>query len=94
MAVNGIRNNIIPRDDVFIDYLWYRTCQVNNHPIIKTPERIELNKKLQHLAFTDLAKKYMQETDVRNKADLNVQRWIDTITIEFERNCLQKNDFQ
>ncbi|WP_421226252.1 hypothetical protein [Aeromonas enteropelogenes] len=94
MAVNGISGNIIPRDDVFIDYLWYRTCQVNNHPITKTPERDELNKKLQHLAFTDLAKKHMQETDVRNKSDLNIQRWIDTITIEFKRNCFQRNDFQ
>lgn len=94
MAVNGIRGNIIPRDDIFIDYLWYRTCQVNNHPIIKTPERDELNKKLQYLAFTDLAKKHMQETDVRNISDLNIQRWIDTITIEFKRNCFQRNNFQ
>ena len=94
MAVNGISGNIIPRDDVFIDYLWYRTCQVNNHPITKTPERDELNKKLQHLAFTDLAKKHMQETDVRNKSDLNIQRWIDTITIEFEKDCLKQDDFR
>lgn len=94
MAVNGIRRNIIPRDDVFIDYLWYRTCQVNNHPIIKTPERDELNKKLQHLAFTELAKKHMQEADVRNKNELNLERWINTITTEFEKNCLKQDDFR
>ncbi|HHP5356137.1 TPA: hypothetical protein ACSCXL_000591, partial [Aeromonas veronii] len=94
MAVNGIRHNIIPRDDVFIDYLWYRSRQVNNGSITKTPDRFELNKQLQNLAITEPAKKYMQEFDIRNKNDLNVERWINTISTEFEKNCLKQDDFR
>ncbi|QXC35789.1 hypothetical protein [Aeromonas sp. FDAARGOS 1407] len=94
MAVNGIPSNPIPKDDLFIDYLWYKSRQVNNGSITKTPDRSELNKQLRNLAITELAKKYMQESDIRNKNELNIERWINTIATEFEKDCLKQDDFR
>ncbi|MFM4741103.1 hypothetical protein ACEUDZ_16230 [Aeromonas veronii] len=93
MAVNGIRRNIIPRDDVFIDYLWYRTCQINGYSDYTTPSNNDLEEKLRQAVITPTAEQFMLESDRRNNNPFGLERWIDTLKNKFDYNCLKKDDF-
>lgn len=93
MAVNGIRRNIIPRDDVFIDYLWYRTCQINGYSDYTTPSNNDLEEKLRQAVITPTAEQFMRESDRRNNEILGLERWVDTLKNEFDCNCLKQDDF-
>lgn len=93
MAVNGIRRNIIPRDDVFIDYLWYRTCQVNGYSDYGAPSRGELEIKVQNATKTPTAIDFMCGSDISNDKPFGLERWVDILKFEFEQNCLNQDDF-
>ncbi|MFM5635691.1 hypothetical protein [Aeromonas hydrophila] len=93
MAVNGIRRNIIPRDDLFIDYLWYRTCQINGYSDYTTPSNNDLEEKLRQAVITPTAEQFMRESDRRNNELLGLERWVDTLKNEFDYNCLKQDDF-
>lgn len=94
MAVNGIRRNIIPRDDLFIDYLWYRTCQINGYSDYTTPSNNDLEEKLRQAVITPTAEQFMRESDRRNNETFGLERWVDTLKIEFYDRCLMQDDFR
>ncbi|WP_420938929.1 hypothetical protein [Aeromonas veronii] len=93
MAVNGIRRNLIPRDDLFIDYLWYRTCQINGYSDYRTPSRSELEIKVQNATRTSAAIDFMCNSDISNDKPFGLERWVDILKFEFEQNCLNQDDF-
>ena len=93
MAVNGIKGSLIPRDNVFIDYLWYRTCQINRSSEYRTPSKSELETTVQQATMTPAARYFMSTSNISNDKPFGLERWVDILKFEFEQNCLNQDDF-
>ncbi|EGX6956818.1 hypothetical protein JFQ85_000582 [Aeromonas hydrophila] len=94
--LNGVDLKIINKlnEPCFVDYLWYRTCQINNITLSNTPSKSMLLEELEKIIRSISAQDFMRESDVRSDAPLNLERWIKTLYKEFEIHCLTEKDFE
>lgn len=91
----GIEHNVISRlnDPCFVDYLWYRTSQINNFILSNTPSKSVLIEELKKITLSKQAQDFMRNTNARDNTPLNLERFIKTLYKEFEINCITKKDF-
>ena len=80
-------------DEVFVDYLWYRTCEINGYTECRVPSNAELEDKLQRACMTDASKIFMETYNHRSNDSNRIDKWISTLACEFEKKCLTKKDF-
>ncbi len=87
---NGIDVSVLKKldDKIFVDYLWYRTGQINNVIVTNTPPRDLLEKSLKNACTTSNAQTFMNNHNVRDERPFGLERWVDSLASEFSSNCL------
>ncbi|WP_429186616.1 hypothetical protein [Aeromonas veronii] len=87
---NGIDVSILKKldDKIFVDYLWYRTGQINNVIVTNAPSRDSLEKALKNACTTSNAQAFMNNHNVRDERSFGFERWVDSLASEFSSNCL------
>ncbi|WP_429032149.1 hypothetical protein [Aeromonas media] len=89
---NGVDVQVYKKldDPIFVDYLWYRTGQINQAQAqaVDTPPRHILIKNLKDACNTASAFAFMHNYNVRNERPNGLEKWIDTLLDEFHTRCL------
>ena len=79
-------------DKYFVDYLWYRTCEINAYSACIIPTAENLEKELSRASLEPNAQKFMSENDIRDNSTLNLDRFIKILHKEYSQKCISKND--
>ncbi|WP_421285474.1 hypothetical protein [Aeromonas veronii] len=79
-------------DKYFVDYLWYRTCEINVYSACIIPTAENLEKELSRASLEPNAQKFMSENDIRDNSTLNLDRFIKILHKEYSQKCISKND--
>ncbi|WP_330543825.1 hypothetical protein V0242_06290 [Aeromonas hydrophila] len=93
---NGIDVSVLKNldDKIFVDYLWYRTGEINNSTVMSTPHRDLLEKSLKDSCTTHSAQHFMREHNPRDKRNFGLERFIDTLADKFALNCLTEEHYK
>lgn len=93
---NGIDVSILKKldDKIFVDYLWYRTGEINNSKVMSTPHRDLLEKSLKDACTTSRAQNFMREHNPRDNRNFGLERFIDALADKFSLNCLTEEYYK
>ncbi|MFH7526285.1 hypothetical protein AB2J22_12365 [Aeromonas sp. A5] len=93
---NGIDVSVLKKldDKIFVDYLWYRTGEINNSTVMSTPHRDLLEKSLKDACTTHSAQHFMREHNPRDNRNFGLERFIDTLADKFALNCLTEEHYK
>ncbi|EKP0293534.1 hypothetical protein ACET9I_21345 [Aeromonas veronii] len=79
-------------DRYFVDYLWYRTCEINLYSVCIIPAAENLENELLRASLDPNAQRFMSDNDVRDNSTLNLDRFIKVIHNEYTQVCISKGD--
>ncbi|MFM4815111.1 hypothetical protein ACEUC8_00435 [Aeromonas veronii] len=85
-----IRTQLLDR--YFVDYLWYRTCEINAYSVCIIPTTENLENELSRASLEPNAQKFMSENNIRDDSPLNLDRFIEILHKEYSQNCISNND--
>ncbi|HHQ4530937.1 TPA: hypothetical protein ACSP1Y_004793, partial [Aeromonas hydrophila] len=93
---NGIDVSVLKKldDKIFVDYLWYRTGEINNSKVMSTPHRDLLEKSLKDACTTPRAQHFMREHNPRDNRNFGLERFIDALADKFALNCLTEEYYK
>lgn len=97
MAVTeyGVDIKVLKKLDspIFVDYLWYRTGQINHASPADTPPHPMLMKYLARACKEPSAYEFMRNYNPRDENPFELQRWICTLENEFHEKCLTEKNY-
>lgn len=87
---DGIDIKILKKldDPIFVDYLWHRTCQINNLTVTNAPSRDSLEQCLKNACTTSNAQEFIRNHNVRDERPFGIVKWVDSLASEFASSCL------
>ena len=79
-------------DKYFVDYLWYRTCEINSYSVCVIPAAENIENELSRASLDPNAQRFMSDNDVRDNSTLNLDRFIKVLHNEYTQACISKDD--